>query len=493
LVNSSSILIQGNRFTHNSNNFDRWSSGIFGLDDSFNITITQNNITRNDQGIILLGYNNTVSLNNIADNWEIGVEVSTDSIVTQNNITGQQGDGVLVGGSGCLVSFNNMMSNLASNIDIVYGSNGTVTSNNIVSNGQPDENIFGASHTGVSIQLSTNFIITLNNFIGCSGSAIFTNRGSNNTIFHNNFLNNAKELGSFDLYGTSTNTWDNGYPSGGNYWSNYNGTDSDGDGIGDTPYALDANNTDNYPLMQPRTENPLPLTCSLRIIGWIGNSTITGFYDTTYPRPGTYIFIANSTIHVDTLCRYNIVIDRWELDDSAFGSGEFVDVLMDANHTLGLFVSTVPSLNVSISPANVTVKSEDSVTFNSSLSGGKPPYDYQWCVNGSIIWGATAPTWTFTPGKLGIYNITLMVSYPFSNGWTSNPTTSNAAWIVVTIPGDINSDFKVSLADLVLLANAYGSTPADTKWNPNADINDDGKVSLSDLVIMANHYGQHYP
>jgi ABC-type transport system substrate-binding protein len=66
--------------------------------------------------------------------------------------------------------------------------------------------------------------------------------------------------------------------------------------------------------------------------------------------------------------------------------------------------------------------------------------------------------------------------------------------------GDINGDFKVSLQDLVLLANAYGTTPASGgtpgtphAWNPNADINGDFKVSLQDLVILAMHYGQHYP
>jgi parallel beta-helix repeat protein len=61
------------------------------------------------------------------------------------------------------------------------------------------------------------------------------------------------------------------------------------------------------------------------------------------------------------------------------------------------------------------------------------------------------------------------------------------------IPGDINSDCKAGLQDLVLLANAYGSRPNDTRWNPDADINGDGKISLADLVILANHYGQHNP
>jgi hypothetical protein len=74
--------------------------------------------------------------------------------------------------------------------------------------------------------------------------------------------------------------WDNGYPDGGNYWSDYTGTDvysgagqnmPGSDGIGDTPYVIDAHNRDNYPLMGapgldsdndgiPDTEDNCPLT-----------------------------------------------------------------------------------------------------------------------------------------------------------------------------------------------------------------------------------------
>jgi len=63
----------------------------------------------------------------------------------------------------------------------------------------------------------------------------------------------------------------------------------------------------------------------------------------------------------------------------------------------------------------------------------------------------------------------------------------------VTIPGDLNGDGKVNLADLVILAIAYGSKPGDANWNPAADILGHGEVDLADLAVLANHYGQHYP
>jgi hypothetical protein len=47
------------------------------------------------------------------------------------------------------------------------------------------------------------------------------------------------------------NSWDAGYPSGGNYWSDYSGVDSNLDGIGDTPYVIDSSNVDHYPLVRP--------------------------------------------------------------------------------------------------------------------------------------------------------------------------------------------------------------------------------------------------
>jgi parallel beta-helix repeat protein len=84
---------------------------------------------------------------------------------------------------------------------------------------------------------------------------------SSYNLFYHNLCNNSKNVLvlSAPAYGyNSTNAWDNGYPSGGNYWSNYEGQDlctgpyqneTGSDGIGDTPYVIDEHNKDLYPLM----------------------------------------------------------------------------------------------------------------------------------------------------------------------------------------------------------------------------------------------------
>ena len=88
------------------------------------------------------------------------------------------------------------------------------------------------------------------------GLGIEISTGSlNNQIYHNTFINNIVG-NAFDF---CSNIWDNGYPSGGNYWDDYNGIDENGDGIGDTPYYISGgDNQDRYPLGFFReTEPPL--------------------------------------------------------------------------------------------------------------------------------------------------------------------------------------------------------------------------------------------
>jgi hypothetical protein len=85
----------------------------------------------------------------------------------------------------------------------------------------------------------------------------------------------------------SINVWDNSYPSGGNYWSNYTGVDlhsgsdqdeTGSDGIGDTVHEIDADNRDRYPLMGPfNTFDAGVWSGEACTVGIISNSTLSGF------------------------------------------------------------------------------------------------------------------------------------------------------------------------------------------------------------------------
>ncbi len=82
----------------------------------------------------------------------------------------------------------------------------------------------------------------------------------NNTFYHNNFTDNYRHFLIDDF---SVNHWDYGYPAGGNYWDDYQDrysparddksgpsqNETGSDGIWDTPYTLNPNNIDNYPIV----------------------------------------------------------------------------------------------------------------------------------------------------------------------------------------------------------------------------------------------------
>jgi hypothetical protein len=119
------------------------------------------------------------------------------------------------------------------------------------------ENHFIDCGIGVKVignELKSNSSITGNTFERC-GYGIVLNHVLNESIFHNSFIDNAVQVW---INQSNLNSWDNGYPSGGNYWSDYHGMDfyhgpnqnlAGSDGIGDTPYSIGINNTDSYPLM----------------------------------------------------------------------------------------------------------------------------------------------------------------------------------------------------------------------------------------------------
>jgi parallel beta-helix repeat protein len=118
-------------------------------------------------------------------------------------------------------------------------------------------------YEGIYIHDSCDSNTITDNELSNNDVGIYIEDSGNNLIHHNNLINNSQS--AYDDMGN--NSWDNGYPSGGNYWSDYEGEDEKSgqnqdkegsDEIGDTPYCIsgDAYAQDCYPLMQPWSVAP---------------------------------------------------------------------------------------------------------------------------------------------------------------------------------------------------------------------------------------------
>ncbi len=124
---------------------------------------------------------------------------------------------------------------------------------------------------------------------------------SYNTIYHNNF-NNTQQVERIDL----PNIWDDG--SEGNYWSDYNGTDTDLDGIGNIAYHIDENNIDRYPLAGMYHDFDIALDADTYRVSIICNSTLLEFRFGVGRETGNKMIHLNITGKLDSagFCRITI-------------------------------------------------------------------------------------------------------------------------------------------------------------------------------------------
>jgi parallel beta-helix repeat protein len=229
--------------------------------------------TPSSNGIYLSGNYNVTIRNIDIKGFESGILLDTYS--TYNNIIG-----------------NTVESNVYGVNCWTYADNNTIIGNNIKEN----------SLAGAWLAGSSNDTVTENN-IAANGLGINLQSSSNDSVYHNNFVDNPTQTSIYD----SPSRWDNGYPSGGNYWSDYVGSDNCSgpyqnqpgkDGIGDTPYNISDNDVDRYPLMKAwiniAVQNVSPsktvlgqgqnvtITVSVQNQGWDGQTTnVTVYVNTT--------------------------------------------------------------------------------------------------------------------------------------------------------------------------------------------------------------------
>jgi hypothetical protein len=189
-----------------------------------------NSIRCNGVGIFASSLQTSINIsdNIIADNSGTAIWlIDCGGTINGNLITNNGGDGIIAYDSSLVVSFNNIINNGGSGIHCASGGPLEIFENNIIGNGQ-----------------GFNLV-------------------ADSKIYHNTIKDNTEQV----VASAYSNTMDDGYPSGGNYWSDYSGMDlyngpnqdiPGSDGIGDTPYIINENNVDHYPLMTSIT--PLPPT-----------------------------------------------------------------------------------------------------------------------------------------------------------------------------------------------------------------------------------------
>jgi len=254
--------------------------GFLALVSCSNITVQDLELSNNEQGIILADTTGSSITHNTITDCSYGIQLfsSSSNAISYNTITNNN-RGIHLKTS----TFNTMSANqITDNTGGMFFFDST---QNIVSGNTIKDN------TDYGLGLSTS---SLNSFTG------------------NHFLNNGENDG-YQVYDAalanstlslSSNSWFVTYPGGGNFWSDYTGTDvktganqteAGSDGIGDSPYTLYANVQDKYPKIlegalivsvsspenKTYTENSITLTVEVNdptaVVGYSldGEETIT--------------------------------------------------------------------------------------------------------------------------------------------------------------------------------------------------------------------------
>jgi parallel beta-helix repeat protein len=229
------------------------NAGYVAAVNSTRIDVKDLNITNNGEGVLFEHTTDSTIANILVSGNAAGISLEDSS-------------GNFISGSTATYNIVNIWLYSHSNSNIVKdnkaaGGMGGIwveeeSNDNIIENNTVSENAYWVG-VGMMLDFSSDDNIIVCNEVRSNkvGVEMAGSPCKNNTLYRNNFVNNAMQV---TLYGFHVNVWDGGYPSGGNYWSDYKGKDfctgfyqneTGSDGIGDTPYTIDANNMDRFPYL----------------------------------------------------------------------------------------------------------------------------------------------------------------------------------------------------------------------------------------------------
>jgi len=286
--------------------------------------------TIGNAGQVVLVHCNRIEIENLTLFYlAVGIELyETNNTSLFNNTITNGDEGIFLYSShNNSIDQNNVGANLFYGIMILSSDNNSLTNNSLTAN----------RHNAIDLENSSRTLITGNN-ISDNLCGLYLYCSSNNMIYHNSFLYNYYHQATYSF---SSNTWDDGYPSGGNYWSDYTGIDqkngpyqnlTGSDGIGDTSYVVNANqqiepiDQDNYPLMGMFSEFnvSLPFDKTDRV-AVISNSTVSNlnFYtrlSSPYNglQPGQPFIQFTTTGENGSVGFYRLMIPRTVLNSSSY-------------------------------------------------------------------------------------------------------------------------------------------------------------------------------